>query len=232
MPASPSPESAPRRSFTKPLLLIGLAIAGIAFHRPLIELWQATLNTVASLGAWGPLVFIALYAAGTVALIPGSVLTLFAGAAFGVVWGSIWTSIAATLGASLSFLISRYFARAWATEKMKGFPIFAAIDDAVAQEGWKIVGLTRLSPIFPFALLNYGFGITKVSFRDYVLASWIGMMPGTVLYVYVGSVGKALAEAQGKSIGQWIFFAVGLLATLAVTIIITRRARQSLRERL
>ena len=114
------------------------------------------------------------------------------------------------------------------SQKIAGNRTFRAIDDAVAKEGWKIVGLTRLSPVFPFTLLNYAFGLTRVSFRDYLLASWIGMIPGTILYVYVGSVGRAVTEAGERSTAQWVLFAVGLLATLLVTVVITRSAKRAL----
>jgi uncharacterized membrane protein YdjX (TVP38/TMEM64 family) len=93
------------------------------------------------------------------------------------------------------------------------------------------VGLTRLSPVFPFALLNYAFGLTRVSLRDYVLASWIGMMPGTVLYVYLGSIARAGAKASERSPAQWILYAAGLVATAAVTVVITRLARRALARR-
>src|SRR5690606_28498352 len=113
----------------------------------------------------------------TVLLIPGSALTLGAGALFGVFWGTVYASTGATLGATCAFLIGRYLARDWVAARIARRPAFVAIDRAVAEEGWKIVGLTRLSPIFPFVLLNYAFGLTRVSLRDYVFASWLGMLP-------------------------------------------------------
>jgi len=113
----------------------------------------------------------------------GSALTLGAGILFGVLRGSIIVSIAATLGATAAFLIARYVAREWVARKIAAHPKFAAVDQAVASEGWKMVGLIRLSPIFPFSLMNYAFGLTRVSLRDYFFASWIGMLPGTVMYV-------------------------------------------------
>src|SRR4029434_5373395 len=115
-------------------------------------------------------------------------LTRGAGVVFGVLRGSIIASIAAALGAASAFLVSRYLARAWVARKIERNPKFKAIDEAVAKEGWKIVILTRLSPVFPFNVMNYTFGLTRVSFWEYFFASWIGMMPGTVLYVYVGSL--------------------------------------------
>jgi uncharacterized membrane protein YdjX (TVP38/TMEM64 family) len=119
--------------------------------------------------------------------------------------------------------------------RIRGNPRFKAIDEAVGREGWKIVGLTRLSPIFPFNLLNYAYGITKVSLRDYFFASWIGMIPGTVMYVYIGSVAGNLAtleSGQGSTSSvEWILRIVGLLATVAVTLYVTRVAKKALAER-
>lgn len=190
---------------------------------------------MAGLGGWGPFIFIAIYIAACVLFIPGSILTLGAGVLFGVVKGSLIVSVAATLGATCAFLVGRYFAREWVAKKIEGNPKFKAIDEAVAREGWKIVGLVRLSPIFPFNLLNYAFGLTKVSLRDYFLASWIGMMPGTVMYVYIGSLAGDLASlgAGGRSRtgAEWTLYVVGLIATVAVTVYVTRLARKALEKK-
>jgi uncharacterized membrane protein YdjX (TVP38/TMEM64 family) len=156
------------------------------------------------------------------------VLTLGAGAVFGVVWGSIYVSVAATLGATCAFLVGRYLARDAIARKIEGNERFAAIDKAVENEGWKIVGLTRLSPVFPFTLLNYAFGITRVKLGHYILASWIGMMPGTVMYVYLGSLANAASGERTRTTGEWMLYGVGLLATVAVTIFVTRLAKKAL----
>ena len=161
--------------------------------------------------------------------LPGSILTLGAGALFGVVKGSILVSISATLGATAAFLVGRYLARDWVAKKIEGNSKFSAIDQAVAREGWKIVGLVRLSPVFPFSLLNYAFGLTRVSLRDYMLASWIGMMPGTVMYVYIGSL--AHAGAQQTTPLQWALRGLGLVATIAVTLVLTRIAKKALAKK-
>src|SRR5260370_654770 len=146
---------------------------------------------IGGLGAWGPIIFICAYIIACVAFIPASILTLGAGAIFGVVHGSIYVSIGATLGASAAFLVGRYFARAWIAKRMGANPTFAAIDRALAAEGWKIVALTRLSPVFPFVLINYAFRVTRVSFRHYFFASWVGTMPALVMYRYISSLAKA-----------------------------------------
>ena len=151
---------------------------------------------------------------------------------FGVAWGSIYVSIGSTLGATCAFLVGRYLARNAIARRIEGNERFAAIDKAVANEGWKIVGLTRLSPVFPFTLLNYAFGLTQVKLRDYVLASWIGMMPGTVMYVYLGSLAKAASGERTRTTGEWVLYGVGLLATIVVTVFVTRIAKRALAKRI
>lgn len=193
---------------------------------------KQALDWVGQLGPWGAILFIAIYIAATVLFIPGSVLTLGAGAVFGVMWGSIYVSVGSTLGATCAFLVGRYLARNAIARKMGGNERFAAIDKAVANEGWKIVGLTRLSPVFPFTLLNYAFGLTRVKLGHYVLASWIGMMPGTVMYVYLGSLAKAASGERTRTPGEWTLYGVGLLATLAVTLFVTRIAKKALAKKM
>jgi uncharacterized membrane protein YdjX (TVP38/TMEM64 family) len=196
------------------------------------ELLTNALNWVEQLGPMGPALFILIYIAACVLFIPGSALTLGAGAIFGVVRGSIIVSVGSTLGATAAFLVGRYIARDWIARKIEKNEKFAAIDQAVGAEGWKIVGLTRLSPVFPFSLLNYAYGLTKVSLRDYVLASWIGMMPGTVMYVYLGSLARLGVDAQQTTTGQTVLKIVGLLATVGVTVYVTKIARKALRARI
>lgn len=210
------------------LILLGVLAVIFAQVVPIQELLRQGLAWVRQLGPWGPLLFIGLYIAATVLFLPGSVLTLGAGAIFGVVWGSVYASIASTLGATAAFLVGRYVARESIARRIEGNARFAAVDRAVETEGWKIVGLTRLSPVFPFVLLNYAFGITRVKLSHYVLASWIGMMPGTVLYVYVGSLAQAATGERTRTTGEWVIYGLGLLATVAVTLFITRIARRAL----
>jgi uncharacterized membrane protein YdjX (TVP38/TMEM64 family) len=210
---------------------VGVLVAAAKFFN-VQDLLKQALEWVAQLGPWGPVIFIALYVVATVFFVPGSVLTLGAGAVFGVMWGSIYVSIAATLGATCAFLVGRYLARDAIARKIEGNERFAAIDRAVASEGWKIVGLTRLSPVFPFTLLNYAFGITRVKLGHYVLASWIGMMPGTVMFVYLGSLAKAASGERARTTGEWALYGVGLLATVGVTLFVTRIAKQALAKKI
>jgi uncharacterized membrane protein YdjX (TVP38/TMEM64 family) len=216
------------------LLYLGVAVALVVAARYLHvqDLLRQALAWVGQLGPWGPIIFIGINVVATVLFIPGSVLTLGAGAVFGVVWGSAYVSVASTVGATCAFLVGRYLARDAIARKIAGNARFAAIDSAVASEGWKIVGLTRLSPVFPFTLLNYAFGLTRVSLRDYVLASWIGMMPGTVMYVYLGSLAKAASGERTRTTGEWVLYGVGLLATVVVTVFVTRIARRALAKRI
>ena len=199
---------------------------------------QLALQWIDSLGVWGPVMFIVIYILATVLFIPGSLLTLGAGVLFGVAWGSIFVSLASTLGATAAFLVGRYLARGWVAKQLEGKEIFQAIDRSVAKEGWKIVGLTRLSPVFPFNLLNYAFGITQVSLRDYFFASWFGMMPGTVMYVYIGSLLGSLAtlaagvQERERTQAEWALYGVGLIATVVVTVYVTRMAKKALESQI
>src|SRR6266700_194924 len=196
------------------------------------DLLKSALDWIGKLGPWGPVIFVGLYVVATVLFVPGSVLTLGAGAVFGVVLGSVCVSISATLGATAAFLVGRYLARDAIARKIAKNEEFATIDRAVADEGWKIVLLTRLSPVFPFTLLNYAFGLTRVKLSHYVLASWIGMMPATVMYVYLGSLVNVGAGHRQRTTGEWVSYGVGLLATIAVTIFVTRVARKALQKKI
>jgi len=189
---------------------------------------------VDSLGVWGPIVFILGYALATVAFVPGSLLTVAAGAIFGLGTGVVYVFIAAVLGSAAAFLVSRHLARGAVERRIKDNPKFTAIDRAVGAQGRKIVFLLRLSPVFPFNLLNYGLGLTQVRFGDYLIAS-IGMLPGTVLFVYYGKLAGDVAALAGgaapdKAAGYYAVQVLGLVATIAVTTVVTRTARRALQE--
>jgi uncharacterized membrane protein YdjX (TVP38/TMEM64 family) len=205
------------------LLLVGRHFAGVV---PGFVAW------VEGFGWWGPVIFVAGYAIATVAMVPGTVLTLAAGAIFGIGWGFIWVLTGATLGAISAFLVSRYLARGLVERHLLDSR-FRAVDAAVGEEGFKIVALLRLSPIFPFNVLNYALGLTRVRFRDYALAC-IAMAPGTLLYVYYGRVAGDLASAASGSTQRgaeyWVFLGVGLVATVVATVFVTRIARRALGE--
>jgi uncharacterized membrane protein YdjX (TVP38/TMEM64 family) len=174
-------------------------------------------------------VFILGYAVGTVAFAPGSLLTLASGAVFGLVWGTVYAWTGATLGACAAFLVARYLARGWVEHKLEDRPRFKKLDHSIGRDGGKIVALLRLAPIFPFVLLNYALGLTKVRFVHYFWACF-AMAPGTLLYVYYGHIGRQALEG-GKTAWDWVFQILRLVAVLAVTVVITRKARQALAER-
>ncbi|QIZ73640.1 TVP38/TMEM64 family protein [Oxynema aestuarii AP17] len=172
----------------------------------------------------------AIYILATVLFIPGSILTLGAGVIFGIGLGSLYVFVAATVGAIVAFLIGRYLARSWVESQIKGNQKFKAVDDAVAREGLKIVVLTRLSPFFPFNLLNYAFGVTRVSLRDYAIGC-LGMLPGTIMYVYIGSLARLATigtDAQNSTGAETAFKIVGAIVTIFGTIYVTRVASKAL----
>ena len=212
------------------LVIIAALFATVSFL-PLDDLSKELKKWIESLGIWGPVALGIIYVFATILFVPGTILTLVAGAVFGLVTGFITVSIASVVGASLAFLIARYFARDKVASMAENNRHFDAIDKAIEEGGWKVVGLLRLSPAIPFNVQNYLYGLTKVKFWPYVLTSWIAMMPGTFMYIYLGNVsGAALGGDQEKSVGQWVLLGVGLLATVAVTVYITKLAKSKLDE--
>lgn len=217
---------------------VGVVVVGLLVLGRLLPVgeWLATFNEkIGQLGSAGMAIYAGVYVLATVLFLPGSVLTAGAGFVFGVVWGTLVVSISATTGASLAFLIARYVARDRIVAKAEQDERFRAIDRAIGREGWKIVGLLRLSPAIPFNLSNYLYGLTSVRFWPYVLASWLGMLPGTLLYVYLGAAGKASLQAAAgvgprHSPLEYGLFGVGLLATVVVTVMVTRIARKALKQ--
>ncbi|MGO9566206.1 MAG: FAD-containing oxidoreductase [Desulfomonilaceae bacterium] len=213
--------------------VIVCALLGALWLLPLKQYMVAVLEWTQGLGAWGPVFVVAFYVVATVFFLPGSVLTLGAGFLFGVPLGlaTAWTG--AVVGACAAFLLGRTLAREWVARKVSGNPKFNAIDEAVGREGFKIVFLLRLSPVFPFNLLNYSLGLTKVSFKHYALASMIGMLPAGLMYVYFGSAARSIADvAAGKvesGVAGQVFFWIGLVATILVAGFVTRLAKKSLK---
>jgi len=213
------------------LLAVASLLAGLYFLDVQKSI-QVALAWISDLGPWGPVVFIVFYILATLLFLPGLIPTMAAGVLFGVIQGTLLVSISSISGATLAFLTGRYLAREWVAAMIRGNQKFEAIDAAVAQEGWKIVGLTRLSPVFPFNLLNYAFGLTQVSLKHYFLASWIGMLPGTVMYVYIGSLAGDLATLgigeRSRTPAEWALYGVGLMATVVLTLYLTRIAQRAL----
>lgn len=216
------------------LLLTAIAALGAFFD--VQSRLRELLDWIAGLGNWAPVIFILVYAVSCVLFIPASILTFGGGFVFGVIQGSIYVLIGATIGAACAFLLGRHVAQNWVTERMSRNLKFKAIDQAVAKEGWKIVGLARLSPLFPFNVFNYVFAVTQVSFRDFILASAVGVAPATVLYVYVGDLAGDLTQlgtprAAGTTV-EWMLYGFGLFSTVIATAYITRFSRKALDRRL
>jgi uncharacterized membrane protein YdjX (TVP38/TMEM64 family) len=215
------------------VLLLTAAVATVVFL-PVKNYLFLFLQWIEQLGPWGAVWIAIIYIPACLLFVPGSLITLGAGFAFGPVVGTIAVSVGSVAGATAAFLMGRTLAREWIKGYTAHMPRFRAIDRAVAENGFRIVLLTRLSPAFPFNLLNYAFGLTNVSLRDYVLASWIGMLPGTIMFVSIGSAFNNLAEAftgeRQRTTAEWILLGVGLIATVAVTVFIKRIANRALKQ--
>jgi uncharacterized membrane protein YdjX (TVP38/TMEM64 family) len=214
-------------------LAVIAAIVAVKFL-PVADWLKGFNEWVKGFGPWGVVFYICVYAIATVLFIPGWILTVGAGVVFGLFWGTFTALIGATIGANFSFLVARYAARGAVSKRFGKNKKFEAIDGAIGRQGWKIVGLLRLSPLIPFNLSNYLYGLTTIAFVPYVLATFVGMLPGTLLYVYLGTIGKLGIEASkgssGKSPLEYAFLGVGLAATIIVTILVTRAARRALKQ--
>lgn len=216
------------------LIAVTLVAASVGFLFLPLRAWFVQLQGgVGSLGAIGPVVVAVAYVAMTVLLIPGSALTIGAGSIFGLLVGALVVIVGANVGALCSFLLARTFLRKKVARWAEANPTFASLDRAIGQAGFKMVLLSRLSPAFPFTLLNYLLGLTTVRTGSYVLANLLGMLPGIFLYVYLGATaGEALTGGSARSVGlfQHTLHIVGLLATVAVVVIVTRLARKAIAE--
>jgi uncharacterized membrane protein YdjX (TVP38/TMEM64 family) len=225
-----------KSSLGRVIALLTLIIALFLAMRFLpVQQWLRSFNDwVGHMGAAGVFVFILVYAVATVLMAPGSILTIGAGFAFGLWKGFLAVSAGATIGASLAFLVARFIARDKIEAIAQQNEKFRNIDNEIGKQGAKLIFLLRLSPAIPFNLSNYFYGLTAVKFWSYVLASWIGMIPGTFLYVYIGTAGKAAVAAAGGGEAVrhgWQYgtlLSVGLGATVAVTIWVTKIARNAL----
>jgi uncharacterized membrane protein YdjX (TVP38/TMEM64 family) len=218
----------------KPLLLLALLcmLGASAFLLPVGDWlvfsleWIDTHRNI----AWA--VYVTAYVFASVLLIPGLILTLAAGFLFGLPLGVALASTGSVLGATAAFLVGRFFARDWAAERITEMPRFRALDKAASQDGFVIVFLARLSPLFPFNLMNYGLGVTSLRLRDYFFGSWIGMLPATVVFVYLGTLAKDLTDlgtgqAEGGLAARGLLIA-GFAATVVLTFIVARKATRAL----
>lgn len=219
-------------------LRIGAAVAlvSLAVEAALVlpvSRWAVELvDWIRGAGLWGVAAYAAVYVAAAILMIPGSLLTLGAGLAYGPLWGTLLVSPVSVTAATLAFLLGRTVFRDWIARRTAADPRFAAVDAAVGENGLRIVMLLRLSPVFPFNVLNYALGLTAVRPRDYVLGSFVGMLPGTFLYVYLGSLVSDVASlGAGTSEGgvaRQALTVVGLAATVVATVYITRIAKRAL----
>jgi uncharacterized membrane protein YdjX (TVP38/TMEM64 family) len=228
-----------RKSTIQKLSLLAAIVSGLFLAMKLlpVQQWLRSFNDwVGQMGIVAIFIFIGVYALATVLLAPGSVLTIGAGFAFGLWKGFLAVSAGSTLGAALAFLVARFIARERVAAVAQRNEKFREIDSAIGKQGAKLIFLLRLSPVIPFNLSNYLYGLTGVKFWPYMLASWIGMIPGTCLYVYIGTASKAAvsAAAGGEAMKHgwqyWTFTGVGLAATIVVTVWVTKIARDALQN--
>ncbi len=206
------------------------AVITLAFTLPLKEWLEPFERWADDAGLWGMCVFVLVYAGLVVLFVPGSLLTIGAGFAlgFGKALPVAW--LGATLGATLAFLVARHVFRARIEALAKKNAKFEAIDHAISEQGWKVVALLRLSPLLPYNLSNYLYGVTRVELPQYVAASCIGMLPGTILHVYLGSLGNEASHGGAAGTWKWILSGIGVIATAAVTVWISRLARRALKS--
>lgn len=208
-------------------LLVVAAV--VAWYVLPIEEWVLDFTAwIESLGASGVIAFGIVYVVGTLLMAPASVMSITAGLAFGL-WGVPFVLAAGTTGAALAFLLARYVAHERVTQALEGHPNFKAVGRAIDEEGWKVVGLMRLSPPVPFAVTNYFFGVTNVGFWPFVLTTLIGIVPATLVYVNLGAMGQAAVTGREGHAMRWVLLALGLVATVAAAVLVTRKAKEKLR---
>ena len=211
------------------LAAILLAIMAAWFLLPVDEWIKQLRGWVDGLGPWGYVIYGLIYIGATIVLAPGAPLTIAAGLIFGG-WGIPLVIVSATIGACLAFLIARHLARDRVKKAIYSRPKFKAVSDVVGEDGWKIVGLMRLSPAVPFNLQNYFFGVTDVKFWHYALATFFGIMPGSALYTYLGVIGGEAGGGSSSTL-KWVFLGAGLVATIIVTVFVSKKANEKLKQR-
>lgn len=233
-PAVPAAAAAPTSGrgtrVVRLAFLAALVVAAVVFGPRVVDAIPHFTAWVDGLGALGAAAFVLAYVVVTVALVPASLLTLAAGAVFGLARGIPLVLLGASIGATLAFLLSRHAVRDMVERRLASRPRLAAVMDAVSRDGRRIAFLLRLSPVVPFGLLNYALGATRLRLPDFLIAL-VGIVPGTVLYVYYGTVAGSLAAAaagEGRGTAQWVLLGAGLAATLLATVLVTRAARRAL----
>lgn len=218
------------------IAVIIIAISVSFIFLPIGEYLEAFITWANENPLISSVAYMVIYIAACVFFLPGSIITLAAGFIFGLVHGTILVSISSTIGATIAFIVGRTVAKDWVGGMISKQPKFKALDLAIEKKGFLVVFLTRLSPIFPFNFLNYAYGLTSVSLGKYFLASWIGMIPGTILFVYLGSISKNVSDIiQGNinsGVTGQVLLVVGLIATVIVTVVVTKIAKKMLKEQL
>lgn len=212
------------------VVLCAFAMAKASSHPALREVLAAWTERSGGSGLVGMSVFAAIASLLVVFFVPGSILMTASGAAFGLLGGFVTAQAGASLGAGLAFLVSRYVARQRVERWVSGKPRFAAVDDAIGDEGWRIVLLTRCCPIFPYIFQNYAFGLTRVRFSEYALGTFFGLVPTTLLFSYLGAMGRSGAEAAASGASPLLLSlrVAGLVATIAVTVYLARVSQRAL----
>ncbi|HTG44701.1 MAG TPA: TVP38/TMEM64 family protein [Verrucomicrobiae bacterium] len=227
-----------KRNLARGLILLAVLAVAAWFVRTLDarQILRDILIRISALGPWAPFWFVVTYVVACLTFFPGVILTLGGGILFGLFKGTLYVSIGATLGAGCAFLLSRYAARDWVIRRFSQNANFRAIDDAVERDGWKIVGLIRLSPAFPFIPLNFVFGLTKIPFTHFFCITWLSILPMSCLFVYLGTLLGDIAALGTSAIvtgkTKWVVSALGLVSTIVVTILVTRIAQRALSTRL
>lgn len=213
------------------ILLLAVIVIGImlfwyydAFDYISIERIGEFKGFISDFGIWGPIVYMIAYIVATVFFLPGVPITLLAGIAFGPIMGTLWVSIASTIGASLAFLVGRYTGRAFIVDKFSGSDIFQKLDEGVRNQGWKMVAVTRLVPLFPFNAQNYVYGLTDIPFRTYVLVSWLCMLPGTIAYVFLAG---AIIGGEGDAARTITYIGIGAALLILLSLVSKRLGRKA-----
>lgn len=226
-----------RRTFKTVAIVAGLTLAAMLVWQLPVTHWIVALaERLRGMGWAGVALFVAIYVVAEVALIPGSLFTLAAGFAYGPVGGLLVASPASVLAATVAFLLGRTILRDWIRTRIDRYPKARALDTAIGTNSFKLILLLRLSPVIPFNILNYALGLSDAKVGRYVAASFVGMLPGTWLYVYLGSLATTAAElteaGQSSSPQKLILTGVGLVATIIVVVLVTRAAQRALNEQL
>lgn len=209
--------------------LVVLLLVGAGFALPIRDWLHSFTDWVQGLGRVGLIAFAIVYVLAVLLILPTWILTVSAGVAYGL-WGIPLVIVSATFGATFAFLIARGALRDRVQAWTQNSPVLQALDRVARVEGWKVVGLLRLSPVVPFTLQNYAFGATDIPAWHFVVATFFGIIPGTSLYVYIGTLGRAAATSDNLKTSQLVLFSIGLLATVIVIAFVTRKARHMLNQ--